>query len=77
MPGILQNAILNANVKLFQTSNTFYIINITYFFVVRKEATIRAYKILCAYPEFTSCTILSEHRCFGGGNKNHECEKMP
>ena len=40
-PGILQNTILYANVKLLQTSHTFYITNTTSF-VVHKEAIVRA-----------------------------------
>ena len=41
MPGSLQNTILYANVKLLQTSHTFYITNTTSFFVVHKEAIVR------------------------------------
>ena len=45
MPGILKNSRLYANVKLLQTSHTFYITNTSSFLVAHKEAIVRGYKI--------------------------------
>ena len=60
MHGILKNTILCANVKLLQTSHTFYITKTTFFFQFMRKQLSELTKYRVVYPEFSSCTILYE-----------------